>query len=232
MERDPVRQKIKDLLWQRGLTMKEASAAIGRSPSYVHQFLERGTPRALGYADADRLAALLGCKTAELRHAAPPRRRTQKRRRRAMPAAGVPGAPLAAVPEVAVEAAAGSGALNEEFIEEKARWYLPEAMLRHEGDADPGNLRILRARGDSMEPLVSDGDRLLVDIARRAPGTGELAVLWDGGGLVVKRVEVLPRAEPPHLRLHSANPGYEPYTCLAEEAHIVGKILWVIRRAR
>ena len=32
------------------------------------------------------------------------------------------------------------------------------------------------------------------------------------------------------LRLHSANPDYEPYTCLAEEAHIVGKVVWTVRR--
>ena len=63
------------------------------------------------------------------------------------------------------------------------------------------------------------GDRLLVDVTRRAPGTGETAVLWDGTGLVVKRVEVLPNAEPPRLRLISANPAYEPYTCLAQDAH-------------
>ena len=29
-------------------------------------------------------------------------------------------------------------------------------MLRHEGGAEPANLRILRARGDSMEPAVHD----------------------------------------------------------------------------
>ena len=103
-------------------------------------------------------------------------------------------------------------------------------MIRHEGDADPGSLRVLRARGDSMEPLISDGDRLLVDLARRTPGTGEMAVLWDGSGLVVKRVEVMPHEEPPRLRLHSANPEYEPYTCLAEEAHIVGKVVWTLRK--
>ena len=227
MERDPVRQKLKDLLWHRGLTMKEASAAIGRGPSYLHQFLERGTPKALGYADADSLARLLGCEPGELRHAEAPKRRPQKRRRRAAP---LPGAPLVAIREVAVEAAAGPGALNEEFAAEKARWYLPEGMIRHEGDADPGSLRVLRARGDSMEPLISDGDRLLVDVARRSPDTGEMAVLWDGSGLVVKRVEVLPHAEPPQLRLHSANPDYEPYSCLAEEAHIVGKVVWTVRK--
>ncbi|MDE0382088.1 MAG: LexA family transcriptional regulator [Rhodospirillales bacterium] len=227
MQRDPLRQKIKDLLWQKGLTMKEASAAIGRSPSYLHQYLERGVPRVLGYADAESLAKLLGCKASELRHAEAPKRRPQKRRRRHAPP---PGAPLVAIPEMAVEAAAGAGALNEEFAGEKARWYLPEGMIRHEGDADPGSLRVLRARGDSMEPLISDGDRLLVDLARRTPGTGEMAVLWDGSGLVVKRVEVMPHEEPPRLRLHSANPEYEPYTCLAEEAHIVGKVVWTLRK--
>ena len=227
MQRDPLRQKIRDLLWQKGLTMKEASAAIGRSPSYLHQFLERGTPKALGYADADSLAKLLGCEPSELRHAQAPRRRPQKRRRRTAPPAG---APLVAIPEMAVEAAAGAGALNEEFAGEKARWYLPEGMIRHEGDADPGSLCVLRAHGDSMEPLISDGDRLLVDLARRTPGTGEMAALWDGAGLAVKRVEVMPHEKPPRLRFHSANPDYEPYTCLAEEAHIVGKVVWTVRK--
>ncbi len=40
-----------------------------------------------------------------------------------------------------------------------------------------------------MEPELSEGDRLLVDTARRVPATGEMFVLWDGDGLVVKRVE-------------------------------------------
>ena len=64
-----------------------------------------------------------------------------------------------------------------------------------------------QTRGDFMEPFVSHGDRLLVDVIRRAPGhrrDGETAVLWGGTGLVVKRVEVLPNAEPPRLRLISA----------------------------
>ena len=33
----------------------------GRSPSYIHQFLERGTPAALNYGDNKKLARLLGC---------------------------------------------------------------------------------------------------------------------------------------------------------------------------
>ena len=76
-----------------------------------------------------------------------------------------------------------------------------------------------------MEPVVHDGDRLLVDTGRKTPTTGEMAVLWDGGGLVVKRVEIVPRTDPPLLRLVSANPAYPPYTCLADEAHMIGTVL-------
>ena len=90
--------------------------------------------------------------------------------------------------------------------------------------------RILGARGDSMEPAVHDGDRLLVDMARKTPATGEMAVLWDGTGFVVKRVQVIPHAEPPKLRLISANPAYQLYDCLAGEAHIAGTVLWALSR--
>ena len=111
---------------------------------------------------------------------------------------------------MAVEAAAGPGALNEEFAAETARWHLPEGMLRHEGAVKPENLRILRVRGNLMEPEMRDGDRLMVDISRRVPATGEMFVLWDGNGLVVKRVETM-RGDPSRLRLISANPDYAPF---------------------
>ncbi len=71
-----------------------------------------------------------------------------------------------------------------------------------------------------MEPQLREGDRLLVDLARRTPATG----------LVVKRVEIVPDEDPPRLRLLSANPDYPAYTCLAEEAHVVGKVLWTVRK--
>ena len=229
MTSDPVRQKIRDLLWRKGVTMREASTAIGRGPSYMHQFLERRTPAVLNYADSGSLAELLGCEAGELRHDEAPKRRRQKRRRRHAPAA-VPGEPVAPVAELAVDIAAGPGAVAEDYTEEAARWYIPENMIRHEAGADPAGLRILRVRGNSMEPEMRDGDRIVVDIARRIPATGEMFVLWDGGGLVVKRVEIVPLGEPPQLRLHSANPEYEAYTCLADEAHVIGRVVWTVSR--
>ena len=229
MERDPVRQKLKDLLWKRGVTMNAASLALGRNRAYMHQYLERGLPKVLNYPDSVTLGELLDCDPAELRHETVPKRKPAKKKRRSPPA-GVPGVPLSAVPEMEVEAAAGPGALNDEFAVEKARWHLPEGMIRHEADANPEGLRILRVRGNSMEPEMREGDRLVVDTARRVPATGEMFVLWDGNGLVVKRIETVREPGPPRLRLISANPDYAPYTCLAQEAHIVGRVLWTIRR--
>ena len=229
MDRDPVRQKIKDLMWKNGLNMREASLAIGRNPAYMHQFLERGIPKALTFQDSTALAGRLGCDEAELRHKTIPKRKTWTRKPREK-AATIPAAGLAFVPEMEVEAAAGLGALNEEFVSEKARWYLPEGMIRHEADAKPEGLRIMRVRGNSMEPDMSEDDRIVVDTARRIPATGEMFVLWDGNGLVVKRVETLREPGPSRLRLISANPDYTPYTCLAEDAHIVGKVVWALKR--
>ena len=42
---------------------------------------------------------------------------------------------------------------------------------------------------------------------------------------------MLPGSDPPNIRLISANPVYEPYMCLADEDHIVGTVIWTIRRS-
>ncbi len=108
-------------------------------------------------------------------------------------------------------------------------------MIRYEAGADPENLRILRIRGNSMEPEMRDGDRIMVDISRRRPSTGEVFVLWDGIGVVIKHVETVPGDtvdgdELPRVRLISANAAYAPYSPVAHDVHILGKVLWVVRR--
>ena len=233
VRRDPVRLRLKDLLRRKDLTLKAASLAIGRNGTYLQQYVDRGIPAVLGYRDSETLGGMLGCDPSELRHEAVPKRRPMKRRPPRVPAAP-PGAPLVAVREVTVEVSAGAGAVAQEFVSETALWHWPENMIRHEAGAEPENLRILRVRGNSMEPELRDGDRIVVDVSRRLPATGETFVLWDGIGLVVKHVEVV-RGEAadedePRLRLISANHDYAPYSCLAQDAHILGKVLWAVRR--
>ena len=235
VRRDPLRLRLKDLLRRNDVTLRAASLALGRNQTYLQQFVDRGIPAVLGYRDTETLGRMLDCDPSELRHDFVPKRRPMKRRPPRIPA-GLPGAPVAAIPEVTVEVSAGAGAVTEEFVDEAARWHWPENMIRHEAGADPGDLRILRVRGNSMEPEMQEGDRIVVDVSRRLPATGETFVLWDGNGLVVKRVDAVHAGAededgPPRIRLISANPDYAPYSCFARDAHIVGKVLWVVRRA-
>ena len=153
-------------------------------------------PRVLCHRDSEALGKLLDCDPATLRRTELPALRPWKRKRR-RPAA--PGAGLATVPEAEIAAAAGAAAFEEAFIFEKARWQMPEVMVRHEAGAEPEAFLIVRVRGNAMEPEMRDGDRIVVDTARRAPATGELFVLWDGSALAVKRVEAVRGPGAPRL---------------------------------
>ena len=221
---DPLRLRLKDLLRRNGLTLAAASTALGRNRAYLQQYVERGSPAVLGYRDGEVLGELLDCDPAEIRHEKLPERKPYRRKHLTRP--------IANVPEVTVEAAAGAGAFESGFETETARWGWPANMIRHEGGADPENLRIIRVRGDSMEPDMREGDRIAVDVSQKTPATGETFVLWDGSGIVVKKVDVAPGEDddPRRLRLVSENPDYPPYTRLADDVHFLGKALWVVRR--
>ena len=49
---------------------------------------------------------------------------------------------------------------------EKARdkWVFHRSMLKQIYQGDPADLRLLKIRGDSMEPVLSDGDAVMINI--------------------------------------------------------------------
>ena len=100
------------------VNMRGASVAIGCNVSYLHGFLERGSPKVLSHRDG---AGVLGCAADELHHAERPARRgrTPSKARRPGPAPK-PVEPLAEIPELVVDAAAGTGAIAGDHIEERA----------------------------------------------------------------------------------------------------------------
>ena len=68
---DPIRDFIAKTLKERGLTMKEASQALGRNHAYLQQFLERGVPASLPEGVRGALASLLQVEEDLLRGAVP-----------------------------------------------------------------------------------------------------------------------------------------------------------------
>ena len=134
---------------------------------------------------------------------------------------------LVAVPEIDsdIHTPAEPDARGREPEREETRWRMPEAMIREEFGAEPANLRIVRVRGEAMEPVLRAGDRLIVDTAKRDPAGGGLFVLREPGGFAVWRVEPLAGADPPRLRLSCANPRYEAHACLAGKVDILGEAI-------
>lgn len=233
MELDPVRLKVLKLLKERGSDLRNASIAMGRNAAYVHQYVYRGSPKVLSEDDRIALAEHLGVDEDELRHQVRPHPQTRPSRRARRVRANTDGGPLegfSKIPEIDVRASAGPGALLEGFEETKDVWYFPDAMIRHEFRAQAESLRIITIDGDSMEPVLSSGDRIMVDTSQRVPVPPGIFVIWDGMGIVAKRIEHILSSDPAKLRIMSVNPDYETYERDAEEVHVIGRVVWSARR--
>lgn len=73
-----------------------------------------------------------------------------------------------------------------------------------------------------MEPLLNDGDEILVDRAPRAFRDG-VHVVRLGDTLMVKRVA---SAGAGRLSLLSQNLAYPPVSVPAEDVEIIGRVVW------
>jgi phage repressor protein C with HTH and peptisase S24 domain len=233
MDLDPTRLRVMKLIQQRRTDLKKASLAIGRNAAYLQQYLYRGIPKTLPEDAREALAIFLGVPEESLR---PPK--TESAAEPALPAmaaaiataaptamgGGMPG--FSQVPELDVRASAGHGAFHEGDEEIKAVWMFPDAVIRHELRARSANLRIITIDGDSMEPLLASGDRVLVDTAQRVPAPPGIFVIWDGLGIVAKRIEHIPTAEPSRIVIKSVNPIYGDYERPTEEVNIIGRVIW------
>jgi phage repressor protein C with HTH and peptisase S24 domain len=232
---DPIRVKLLKLIQSSGSDMKAVSKAIGKNPAYLQQFLFRGTPRVLSEKVRTSLADHLGVAVDELSHKLALPRDVSPRRATPEPAPAQPAEvfvpqDLLGIPEIDVRAAAGPGALNEEQPDTVATWYLPEWLIEHELRTQAASVRLMSVMGDSMWPTLSDGDRIMVDLSHKAPSPPGIFVLWDGFGLVTKRVDRIPGGEQPKIRLVSDNDAYPAYDCDVQDINVVGRVIWAAKR--
>ena len=202
---DP-RRRLLDLCAQRGVSLSGLSTMIGRNSSYLQQFIRKGSPRKLEEEDRRKLAQFFAVSESEL-------------------GAGEGNSPRAVasrsgwveVPRLPLGAAAGPGALaGSEAPFDSFRF--SRTWLREQGLAN-AELHAIRVQGDSMEPLLHDGDEILVDRAQR----DGIHVVRVGDALLVKR---LAAAGPGRATLLSQNYAYPPVEVALEELEIVGRVVW------
>jgi phage repressor protein C with HTH and peptisase S24 domain len=133
------------------------------------------------------------------------------------------------VPRYEVAASAGGGAVihSEQIVDHlsfKAEWV-------HNALGVPvKDLALINVTGDSMEPTLSEGDLILIDMSHRGMKDNAIYVLQLNGSLLVKRLQ---HKLDGSVVVKSDNLIYDPETVSGEAIellNIIGRVVWCGRR--
>lgn len=209
------RARLLELAQERGVSLSSLSEMLGRNPSYLQQFIRKGSPRKLEEGDRGTLAQFFGVEEGEL--GADLGRAREK-------SYGLPPKPVPPdyidVPRLAIGASAGPGAVPGgeaafDAFKFSRRWLAEQGLER-------ARLSSITVEGDSMEPLLNDGDEILIDRSTR-PFRDGVHVVRLGDTLMVKRVA---SAGAGRFALLSQNLAYPPVNVEASEVEIIGRVVW------
>ena len=125
------------------------------------------------------------------------------------------------VPKLSVQLAAGHGAATPEV--ETATGFLAfrREWMQHYG-LQPGQVSAVDVTGDSMEPMLSEGDTVLVDHRRNEAKQGKVFAVRVEDDLLVKRLQRQPDGG---WLLTSDNESYEPVS-MVHHAALIGEVVW------
>lgn len=220
------RRALEALIRERREDYAALSRLIGRNPSYIQQYVKRGSPRRLAEADRRLLARYFGVAESLL---GGPEASGPSIVPAADPLARQAG-DLISVPRIGVGASAGPGAYPG-LEQVRSGMVFPARLLREMGVGRPAALSIIRVEGESMLPTLADGDDILVDADDAASRLRDgIYVLRVGEALIVKRVALKPIGG---LEILSDNPGSRGWKDVDPASlSIVGRVIWAGRRLR
>ncbi|MEH6725027.1 MAG: S24 family peptidase [Hyphomicrobiales bacterium] len=212
---DNVRKRLSREIELRQMDMKQLSLALGKNHAYVQQFLTRGIPAQLKEQDRRKLSEILNIPESQLGGPEGP----------ANAAHTTP--QFSTVTEYDIRASAGDGALtSEENI--RSKWPFEPSYISDFLGLSTQDLAIIEVRGDSMEPTLSSGDRVMVHLTDKQISQPGIFIIYDGGGTVIKRVEKIPGQD--RLVLISDNPLHTRYEISGDDVQIVGRVVWAAKR--
>lgn len=202
--------------------LKSLSMAIGRSHSYLHQFIHRGSPRRLNGDDRRKLAMLLKVNEQRLM---PDDESADDLRAVALYERG---GDLMQIPVYDVVCSAGNGAVIDA---EQIMYHMPfnANWLRGLTSAPLERLAVIRVEGDSMQPTLSHDDVVLLDMTQTQPKCDGIYVVFYDDTLLVKRLRVDPVRQ--MASILSDNPLYAPVDGVKPaDIRTAGRVIWLGRR--
>ena len=206
------RGRLLELSQSRGVSLAALSDLLGRNPSYLQQFIRKGSPRKLEEQDRAKLAQFFGVGEEELRETQDNSYVQAPKRRESGDWVDVPRLDLGA--SAGPGRVAGDEAAFDTFRFSR-RWLAEQGLER-------AQLSAITVEGDSMEPLLNNGDEILVDCSPK-PFRDGIHVVRLGDTLMVKRVA---SAGPGRVALLSQNMAYPPVEVAADEVAIIGRVVW------
>ncbi|MFP4040433.1 MAG: S24 family peptidase [Desulfosudaceae bacterium] len=129
------------------------------------------------------------------------------------------------VPRVRARLHAGGGSFEVSHRVE-SRHAFEANWLRRRGN--PGKMVLMDVIGDSMSPVIEEGDTVLIDQSQTEIYAGRIYAVGIDETVLVKRVEKHPR----QLVLRSANQAYAPLFLDPDETRttrIIGRVIWICR---
>lgn len=210
------REALKRIVKERGESLSALSTMLGRSRSYLQQFVERGSPKALDPRERDLLAQYLDIEEEVL--GGPPGTDPQR-------------SGAVRVPRLGVQASAGQGRVVDGEVAIGGRWF-DRAWLRKICRGKPSELSIITVSGDSMAPTLVDGDEVLVDPSDATQGLRDgIYVLRRDDALMVKRIALTPSAG--GITIISDNPAYPSWRdCAPGSVDVLARVVWFARELR
>lgn len=243
---DPIRSFVVDRMNERGLTLIGVSKMIGRNPSYIHQFLFKGSPRELPELNRLRLADVLEVNEAKLRgfddhgKAAVTKKTGTEQKMHILDSdtVNIPETTSTTVPEIRSIGGARDGGDNAEQ-EDDATGYgvgnrlvplnwrtIPQPFLGSGLSVQPRRALVLPMKGDSMAPVIENGELVLIDLDDKNTHQAGLFALLDGISPepLIYQVDLI-REGQGRFRCSYINKRYRPFELpLGPPVEIVGRV--------
>lgn len=136
---------------------------------------------------------------------------------------------LVKIPQIDLQFGLGAAFMDSEIVEHQAELRsFPRAWLRMITNTDPAHLCWIQGQGDSMEPVISDGDLALVDRSIVTPGVGDVYWVIAYGQIgMIKRLRPMPDGS---VKILSNNSAVPPETAYDGELTVFGRVRAVVKR--
>ncbi len=132
------------------------------------------------------------------------------------------------IPKVAARLSAGTGSFESE---ENITDYLSFQTKWLAGKGAANSMVAMEVFGQSMEPVIREGDTVLIDQSQNSIIAGTIYAVGVEETILIKRLE----KHPDNLVLSSDNKDYEPIYIKREDTdmvRIIGKVIWSCREYR